>query len=439
MAYSEGTQSQLAYTKETTWGVPSGSAFTVVRKLAGASVTLERTTLQTQEFNTSRAVTGIRLGVRKPRVSVPFELFYSGDASAGSKQFDDFMESWMCASATAVVTALSAQTVTVGTPGATTTFTTGVVGSGTIAVGDWIKVSGYATTQIANNGFYRVSAISTSVLTLVTPLYTKPLVAGAAAGTTVVLQKLGYVSPGTSVKSIAFEEVLTDTAVSPAITLSKMFIGGIVNTFSLTITPDAIITGTFDFMGKAFATGTTRASAATAVSVFAGATVAAASSWPAAATYNAMTANDVFTYVMADNALVAVATNITINGTNNIEDLLPVGATTPYALGKGDSVVTGTMDLYILNETYWAAYQAETMLGLSIRLMDPDTGTSALTTEDSALGYAIDIPNIKITNMGETKAKTNVVHNVTWSAIQLTSTTSTKGAATVNMRVSCLT
>ena len=67
--------------------------------------------------------------------------------------------------------------------------------------------------------------------------------------------------------------------------------------------------------------------------------------------------------------------------------------------------------------------------------MDPDSGT--LTTQEVGKGYAIDLPNIKLESVAENKEKTKVIHSVPFSALEL-GTANTKGAATVNMRVSRL-
>lgn len=430
MALVEGTQVGLFYLKESSWAVPGGTAYTVVRKQVGASTGETRTSLSTSETNTRRALTSIRLGARSTTVSVPFELSYHGDATAGSQQFDDFLESWMVNAWAAAASAIAAQTVTVGTPAATTVFTAGT-SIGTIAVGDWIRVSGFTTTQITNNSYYRVSAVNTLALTLVTPNYST-MVAGAAAGTAVVLQRMAYISPGTTVKSIAFDEAFTDIASS--LVLSKMAIGCIANSFSLTINPDAIITGSFEFIGRVLGRGATRAAAASDASRYS--TITAAASWPAASARDVMTANDTLAVLMVNNAAVAVVTALTINGSNDIESLFPVGATCPYGLGKGNSMLSGTMSIYLVDATWWASYNTETAVGLSVMLMDPDLGT--LSTREIGRGYSIDIPNIKITALTETKDPKKVIQEVTWTATEL-ATANTKGAATVNMRVSRLT
>lgn len=420
----DGSGRALGYNKETSWAVPSNTAFTVVRSLPGAAVNETASQLQTGELNSRRAIVGFRRGAKKTGVTIPMELFYSGDASAGSQQFDDFMESWACGAWVAAEEAIAAQTVTVGTPGATTTFTAGTAVTG-IAQGDWISVTGYSGAQAGNNGFYRVVSIASLELTLATPNYSS-LVAGAAQGTAVVLQVVASLTPSTSIKSIAFDEAFTNTASS--LTLAKMAIGCVANNFSLTLTPDQIITMNFDFMGRVFGVGATRAAAATSVSVYS--TVSAAATWPAAATTQPMTANDSLAYIMQDNVLVGVATGITLNGTNNLEELMPIGATCPYGLGKGYSTLTGTMNLYLIDSSYWTKFRAETTLGLSIRLMDPDTAAPGS-------GYAIDIPKIKITSLGDQVAQTNIMQNVAFTALEAAA--GTGGAATINMRVSRLT
>ena len=431
MAYNEGTGNQLAYIKESAWAVPTapGTTYQIVRKLAAAAVTTDRTKITTKEMNSRRAVTGFRLGTRKSRISVPQELFYAGD----SKQFDDFMESWMCKAWTAAAAAVAAQTVTLGAPAATTVFTAGT-DIGDIAVGDWVKVSGFLTSQVGNNGYFRVVSIASLAITFATPNYLKSgMVAGASTGATVVFTRMAHIEPGTVTKSLGFEEAQTDNAA--ALSVVKMGLGAMANTFEMTIVPDDIVNVTFEFMAKIFAVGATRAAAASEASTLNGTTIPASTAWSAAPTTSPMTANDVLMMLMLDNVAVGVVTNLKINGNNGYEEMFPVGSMVPYAIGKNDSVLTGTMDLYMIDSSFWTKYQAETPLGLTIQLMDPDSGT--LTTQALGKGYAIDIPNVKLDSVAETKEKTKVLHSVPWSAIEL-GTANTKGAATVNMRVSRL-
>lgn len=403
-----GTASRLGYNVESSWGTPSSTAYTLVRKLPGASLNLERTQIQTQELNNRRAVTSMRLGTRRPRASIPYELFYG----ASGTQFPDFMSSWMCNTVTAAGSAATwTGGFTIGTITNGVAVITGVTPGGTALtandVGKWYKVSGASNAAV--NTYYRLVAFTSSTSF---SLAMGNITTTGSMGTGVSMTPVAYIVPGTTKRSIAFEEAQTDLSS----TLYKQMTGGIADTFSLNISPDSIITGDFGFFGKAFATGTVAYSATT----------------PAAPTTDPMTANDTYTYLMADNVPVAVITNLTINGANNNEDQFPVGSVTPYDIGLGVSTLSGTMDIYLLDGTYWSAYQNETTLGLSARLMDPATTGSAAGT-----GYAIDIPKLKITNLTENKTQTNVIQSVSWMALEQ-SAAGTTGGATVNMRLSIL-
>jgi hypothetical protein len=260
------------------------------------------------------------------------------------------------------------------------------------------------------------------------------MLAGVAGGASVVLQIMASIKPGTTTKSLAFEEAQTDNAA--ALSVVKMATGCMANGFSLSITPDAIVNANFDFMGKIFAVASTRAlAAAAATALNAGVTIAESTSWPAAPTNAPMTANDTLMQLMVNNVSVGVVTALTINGSNGLEEMFPVGSLVPYAVGKGDSVVTGTMDIYMTDTTYWSAYQNETTMGLTVRLMDPTVTDIKL--QATGTGYAIDIPNVKLSGLSESKDKTKVIHNVQWSAIKNAAAT-TAGKATVNMSVSRL-
>lgn len=443
MAFSEGVGNSLSWAKETSWGAPSSATiYTVVRKLVNAAITTERTQIQTQEMNVDRAVLDIRLGTRKSRVTVPFELFYAGGATvAPSGQFDDFIESWMCAGWTAQGSTASATQCVVGTVGDISTFTFTSAPAAAQLTGAWVKVAGFAVTSLGNNGYFRVAigngsiASGVTALGLATPGYS---VAGivATTQTAVTVTPMAYVKPGsagTGVKSLVFAEQQKDTAGTAILT--KVATGAIANIFSLTITPDAIAQASFDFMGKTFAIGAGYTSAVVAAVSMGGNVMSVPNTFTAAPTVSPMTANDTLMRLMVDNVAVGVVTNLTINGTNNAEEMFPIGSLVPYGLGVGDTVVSGTMDLYMTNATFWESYQAETEVGISVRLMDPDAGT--VTDQASGKGYAIDIPSVRLSGVTETKDKTKVLHNVQWTALQSTSA-GTKGQATANIVVSRL-
>lgn len=408
---ASGVGNSLRYKLEAGWGTDPGAvAFQEIRKLPAATITQERSQISTQELNSRRALTAMRLGTRKTRVSVPFELFYSGAA----KQFDDLLTSWMKATWTAAGTAASFTTsFTLGaiTNGVSVVTAAGPAGT-TLAdtdVGKWYKLSG-STTNVYD-GFYRLTAwTSTTSFTLATGQNT---VVGAG-GAAVTLTPMAYIKPGTTTTgtTVAFEEKQSDLTAA----LYKKVLGGMANGFSLSVTPDQIVTGSFDFFGKSLATGTTAYSNDSPTS---------------APTTNPMTANDSLAYIMIDNVVSAVVSNFSLSGTNNLEDHFPVGSLTPYDIAAGTSTLTGSMDLYLLDGSFWTKYAGatESSITISLRLMDPDNVSAA-----TAKGYAIDIPNVKITNLTENKTQTNLIQSVSWTAVEQKSTSAVAGD-TPNMTV----
>lgn len=428
MALITGTGRQIAYNKETSWAVPNATTYTIIRTPPGADSNIERSQIQTAELNARRAVTSIRMGSHRPTVTIPPEMFYAG-VTAGAQQFNDFVESWMFNAWTAAASPIAAQTVTVGTPAATTVFTAGTSVTG-IAQGDWIKVAGFTGAQVGNNGYFRVVSVASLALTLATPRYDL-MVAGAAGGTAVTLTRVSYISPGTTVKSLAFDETFTDFAGS--ITASKLSIGCLANEFSMNMAPDQPINLNFSFPGRVMGVGANRAAAATAASQFS--TISAPTAWTAAATYSPMTGNDVLMQLMVDNAKVGTITALSFTGTNNLEQLMPIGQIYPYFMGQGTSSLSGSLTVFMEDSSYWTKYMNETAVGISIQLMDPDNGTP--TTQAAGLGYAIDIPNVKLTGLSSSTSQTNIALTLNWQAIE-NAVASTKGASTVNMRVSHL-
>ena len=380
MANAAGNRNRLSYAVESVWGTDPAGNYQTLRKLGDAGITLERAQLRTAEWNDRRAVTGFRLGNKSVGVNVPFELSYATyDDLIASAFFSD----WVAASA-----ASSGMQVTVI---ASTTKTMGATGIGTgIAVNDWVKVAGFASPMTANNGYYKVTARTADLLTFGS---STNLVAGTSAGTTVTVQKMGYIVPGVTRKSLAFCESQLD------ISTFTQALGAIGDSMSLSVQPDAIITGSFGFLAKSFTgpQGTT----------FGGTEVAANSN-------EVMQSNDAYTKLWLNDAATptcaVTAWDFALaNGGNRV---MPAFCDSPNVITADDAVFTGNMTMLWEDYTMLTKYLAETTLALTSRILDLN-GTS---------GYALEFPKVKLTGHTPQRGKSNTLITMPWSALEYSTT-----------------
>jgi len=381
MANAAGNRNRLSYAVESNWGVDPAGNYNILRKLGDAGITLDRSQLRTAEWNDRRAVTGFRLGNKNVGVNVPFELSYATyDDLVASAFFSDWVAAG-AANASLTVTVVAGSTRTMGATG---------IGTG-IAIGDWVKIAGFAPALTANNGYYKVTGRTADLLTFASATN---MVAGTSAGATVSSQKMGYIIPGTTRKSLSFCESQID------ITTYTQALGAIADSMSLSVQPDAIITGAFGFLAKTF-TGPQ-------ATTFGGTEVAAN-------TNEIMQSNDAYTKMWLDNAATpsCAITAWDFALANGGARIMPVFCDSPNVITADDAVFTGNLTMLWEDYTMLTKYLAETSIALTSRLLDLN-GLS---------GYAIEFPKVKLTGHAPQRGKSNTLISMPWSALEDSSTT----------------
>ena len=379
MANAAGNRNRLSYAVESVWGTDPAGNYNTLRKLGDAGITLDRPQLRTAEWNDRRAVTGFRLGNKSVGVNVPFELSYA--------TYDDLIASAFFSDWVAAATANTGLTVTVV---AGVTRTMGATGIGTgIAVGDWVKISGFTSTLVANNGYYKVTARTADLLTFGSATN---LVAGTS-GATVSSQGMGYILPGTTRKSLAFCESQLD------ISTYMQALGAIGDSMSLSVQPDAIITGSFGFLAKTFN--------GPQATTFGGTEVAANSN-------EVMQSNDAYTKLWLDNASAptCAVTGFDFALANGGNRVMAAFCDSPNVITADDAVFTGNMTMLWEDYSMLSKYLAETTLALTSKIVDLN-GTS---------GYAIEFPKVKLTSHAPQRGKSNSLITMAWSALEYSTT-----------------
>jgi hypothetical protein len=281
-------------------------------------------------------------------------------------------------------TATSGITTTVVAGTTNTMAGTGVGGSGgsAIAVGDWVKVSGFAGGYISNNGFFKCTARSADLLTFgeAKDSTGASILVAASAQASIVFQKMAAWTSGSTVKSNDFEEAQLDLATP----LYRHMPGAMANTFNLSIVPRKIITGSFGYIGKPVI--------GPATSPYSVSTVAASSAL-------AMMANDSVSALRIDGTPIAIITGLEFANDNGMSDKIGLFQTTPYRIAMAESKLTGTLSLMWIDATFWTKYAAETRVALGLKLMDP----AGLT------GYAVDIPAVALTDLSDEQSGETVL------------------------------
>ena len=378
MARASGSRWQPSYVTESSLGVPSGTEFKKTRLLLASGLEQRRSNLQSQQAVGDRSVAPGRLGNKTNTFRANGELSYG--------TFEDFiasacMNSWVDAG-----TAISALSVTVDAGTTNTMAATGIGGTGAslISVGDYVKVSGFASGYTANNGFFKVTARTDNVLTFgeaKDPEAGASLLADATAQANITVQRMGYLITGSTEKSLAFEDAQLDTATP----IYFEALGCVANGMTLSMATDGIVTCNFDFIAKKILgpSGTK----------YAGSYADPSTTLPIRATD---------CVVVIDAAPVATITQLNLAMANQRSPQFSIGLDEATGISYGRSNLTGNLSLYVESSSFWTKYAAETRFALGLRFMD-SSGTT---------GYALDVPRVFITDAQFQKSETDVIQNI---------------------------
>jgi len=399
MAIASGAQHQIYHVKEAVINTDPGTAYSTDRFLAGARLYNEAQSFQSAELRADRSVAPGILGAKHAKGTFPFELSFG--------THEDWIESVMCNPWVAAGTPVTGQSVTV-VAGTTNTMAATAIGTG-LAVGDWIKVSGFTGAYVYNNGYFRVTTQATGTITLAEAVNADGTsrLAAASAQTGISVTKMSYIVAGIVEKSLSVEDAQAD------VNVFQRAIGFEVNQMSLAIQQGGVVTGSFD--GIAFSLP-----APAAVKYRTGSDVAATTSEPFVA-YNALS----FLYI--DGVPSAVVTALSLQLANGMEDFIGAFQTVAYDILLGRSTLTGSMTLAFTSGAMLTKAFNNTHIALRVQMLN-----AAQTS-----GYVIDIPNIRLDMPTDDIQENKRLHTFSWTAEKDT-TAGTLAAGVVNMKISKL-
>jgi len=252
-------------------------------------------------------------------------------------------------------TALSVLGITVQGTAKTITRAAGSFIDDGLKVGDALIVSGFTT---ANDQTAQITAITDLVVTL----DSTTLIDATSVDTTVFDTTAVIIKKGSTVTSFAVEKAFSDLDTPEY----QFYTGGVVNTLSLDVSPNSMITGSFGMIFKDAENGT---------SVYHGSTVDVATNRP----FDAFTG-----YINEGGSAIAVASSMSLSLDNGFARNFVLMDDTAPQVTSGKSNVTGTITLYFVDSTVYNKFVNETESSLELQLMDDDENA-----------YVITLPRIK--------------------------------------------
>ncbi len=257
------------------------------------------------------------------------------------------------------------------------------------SVGEWVRVTGFA--NAANNGYAKIIAITTTSNADDTIQVEGLSLVTEAAGASVNIHQMGSIVNGTVQKSFSIEKRFTD--VNDTV---QAYRGMHVSTFDLTAAVEAIITGSFGFVGKN----------ATAENFPIG------SGYTPAPTKDIMTAVDDVLQVIEDGTLDAqgnkdCATQISFSIDNNLRARACIGVLGAISVGVGSFNVSGTIQRYFESNDQMEKYLNFDRTSLAFVLRDGEGNA-----------YVIEFPSIKFTAGASVAGgqNTDIIADLTWEA-----------------------
>jgi hypothetical protein len=220
-----------------------------------------------------------------------------------------------------------------------------------VVAGQWLQITGSAVSP-NNDGYYKVASVDAA--SGIVRFTTAPVQTEASGSFNIKGQ---FIKNGVTRKSFTIEKLfsdITDDSDSPESAVIQYYTGMRVGTMNLTIAPGAIINGGFTFEGKqAFSVGQ---------SVGDGNPVAVSAD-------DVMNAVDNITDILIDGVPDAncIFTSVEFTVDNTLRAQPCIGQLANNGIGLGRSLLTGTIEAYLLDRTFFDKYLNFDTVSLSFR------------------------------------------------------------------------
>lgn len=216
-----------------------------------------------------------------------------------------------------------------------------------IKVGDWLNFSGFA--QSGNNGWHRVTAVTDTVLTFAGSTLTNETL---SSGTLTIGSYSGVIKTNTGDETPTFsvEEGFVDVGEYHYMKGAK------IDTMSLSIQPDAMVTTEFALQGRSYV-GFSSSSVATSV-------VDAAQNSP----FDSYTGYLKFGSSITEASAIISGMEVSIG--NNLNRRYPLMVRDAASIGEGRVNVSGSVNAFFTDSTIADYYANETEVSIEIQMSD---------------------------------------------------------------------
>ena len=366
---------------ESTYGQVASGPYQNVR-VTGESLHQETSVVNSAEIRKDRMMSDVARTAASITGDVNFELSYGA--------MDDWLEYVLQSTGWFAPSAISEpMTIVAGTNQFTIELVPSTGDFSVLNAGDWVSLSGFAS---GNNGICRVISVEDS---------DNITVAGNGNGVgegpiaPAVLTPMQQVQNGVDFKFMSIEREYTDLSGNPSAQW-ELFTGMGLDGMSLNIAADAMITGSFNFIGQdSSSPGATSGGTPTA-----------------APTNDIYAAVDDVLKIMEGvgsnaNYLTLDGTTLTMTLANNLRTKMSIGDVGPFGLGAGQCNISGTFQAYYEDETLIDKHINYTETALAFLLRDPLGNT-----------YVFDFPRINLTSGQRVAGGQNqdVIADFAWTA-----------------------
>jgi hypothetical protein len=367
---SDSNRLRVSIVKESTFGTTPGSPAMKVLQVTGQSMRDRVGYTQSNIINDDRNVEELVRLSKSAAGTIPIELMFSPTGDA----LEMLLGATMCSAETAVYADSSATLA-----GSNKEITTSA-GTSNVSVGDIVYVD---SNEGSNAGYYKVTAVTSSVVTVEAD-------ANFTADSSVTMTRAARRLNGTVEDSFTIEVARLDLGIA------QIFTGCVVNSLDLSVTDEAIVTGTLTFEA--------------ANSTFVDSPVST-DTFITSATYADAAAHPVLDSLSVPEIRSAgssfPAKQITLNINNNVVARTELGKLGAQSMRQGEFNVTGSFDAYFEDFSEMQSYADNTTGAIWFALIDAN-----------GRGYTWSLPTVKFSDAGAdvTGSNTDTMVSVTYQA-----------------------
>jgi hypothetical protein len=385
-----GVQKSVIFAPESTWGTKPAANTGKYKRRVKLELDLNRDTYESAEISSTAQTSDMRSGMNK------IEGTLSGELSAGS--YADEIANLLRGIWTAGVTN-TATTIAAAATGNKFVRSSGSWISLGFKVGDYVNVSGFTTTAVANNKRWTVLSVTATDLVVSSDTLVVTKAEGDSVTVAVPGKKLSIpLAPGDRTdNSFTVEQFFQ------GVNLSEVYTGCKTTSLSADVKPSAMVTVEFGILGKGVETGTaqyfTTPAAASVTSPLSGSSGA----------------------LYLGGAKVATVTSLTFEVQGNMEAGEIIGSRDAAAIFLGRITASGEITAYFENHTLFNSFVNETELSLTFVMTG--NGTEAI---------SVTFPRIKLGGAGKSDEETGgTTQSIPFTALLPTGVDTTVDQSTV--------